>query len=619
MNVLHGASGLAKVETERIQLAVANGGDGRPRSTLWTYLRLQPGRWWEWLFIWVLQNGRYCPVYVLPLLTARLVDLAVNGTTAALLAQIPWITLASLGLCVLTVVCNTWSRILLSRINRTMTANLRASLLRRINRLALTFHDRRQIGELQNKFTLDMTRLEGCENFVAEALLMFGTTVVVMLAIVAWTNPLLFVVLALIVPLNVMIIRLFFGRIGSLNEDFRKAENDFLSRLMEALTGLRVTRAHATEGFVEDRVERAAGQVAQKAIRLDLMNNLFGSMSWSVSALLNMGVVILGLWLVTLHGRQVTLAGHAIAVPALTIGGFTILLSYYGTISGSIGAILGNIPALAAAKDAIHSLAMLYHDAEEERSGGGLHVAGLRGDVAFERVSFAYPGADRLCLEDLDLSIPAGSSLALVGPSGGGKSTIASLMLGFYRPTAGRVLLDGRDLAQLDCRSLRQHVGVVSQDIILFQDTVLANVAWGDRRPDRRKALAALELANAREFIDQLPGGLDHLLGDRGTGLSGGQRQRLAIARALYRDPRLLILDEATSALDLDSEKKVQQALDGLKRDRTTLIIAHRLSTVQRADRIVVVGHGRVVESGTFAELMSASGLFRQLAEQQLT
>ncbi len=611
------------VGSARLQAVIGSGADRARRwSTLRAYFRLQPGAWWEWAVIWALQNVRYCPVYVLPLMTAYLIDHATGKAGVAtfdLAGALSWVLLATLGLCVLTVASNTVGRIMLSRISRNLTASMRTALMRRVNKLDFAFHDSSELGYLQNKFTLDMTRLEGFESFIADALLMYGTVVIIMLGVVLHTNPLLFLVLAVAVPLNLLMVRLFWDRITALNAEYREAESSFLSRLNEALNGIRLTRAHSAERFIEDRVSSAAGKVARKAIRLDLMSNLFGSGSWAIGTFLNMCVIGLGVWLMASQGHQITVLGHQFTFAPLTIGEFTILISYYATISGALGAILGSLPQVAAASDAISSLGQIYADENDGQSARGrTRIRTLRGEVTFERVTFDYANAGRHCLAGIDLTLPAGAAVALVGPSGGGKSTIASLILGFYAPTSGRVLIDGQDLATLDQRSFRRHVGVVNQDVVLFQDTVMANIAWGDRRPDLRRVRQAAERANAMEFIDKLSDGLDHVLGDRGAGLSGGQRQRLAIARALYRDPRLLILDEATSALDLESERLVQQALEEVKKDRTTLIIAHRLSTVRKADRIIVIKDGKAVESGTYDELMARDGEFRQLVQGQL-
>ena len=614
------ATQVPHLKTQRIQSAVEVPKDGKTRSALVSYLRLQNGSWWTWTVIWALQNVRYLPVYITPLLIGHLIDRIDLQAPQQVLGQLPWVFGVTLAMCAATIASDTTARAMLSRLGRTLTAGLRDALIRRINRIQFTFHDRAQLGALQNKFTLDVGRIEGFQSYLSEALLMYGTVVVVMLTIIACTNPLLLAVLLIAVPFNLLLVRLFWNRIRLLNEAYCSAETDYMASLSEALHGLRTTRAHASEEFVEERLAHASGNVAGKAIRLDLTTNLFGSGSWAVATMLNLLVVAAGLALVVGGDRHIALLGLSLTIPAITLGEFTVLLSYYGILSGAMAAILGGLPAVAAAKDAIRSLAQLFHEEDLEEPGAARPpMPDVRGEVRLQKVRFQYPGAARPCLDGLDLNMPAGSSLALVGRSGSGKSTVANLVLGFYQPTSGQVLIDEQDLAQLDRRSLRRHIGVVSQEVVLFKDSILANIAWGDAHPDAARAQCAARQANALEFIEQLPGGLQHVLGDRGMGLSGGQRQRLAIARALYRDPRLLILDEATSALDQESEHLIKQALTVLCRGRTTLIIAHRLSTVRDADRIVVLDDGHVAESGTFDELMALNGHFSRLAKEQLS
>jgi len=593
---------------------------GPPRwwGILGSYLRIQTGTTREWLAIWALQNVRYCPVYILPILTGRLIDRIDRSNPGRVLGEIPWIIGVTALLCLITVAANTGANVMLSRLRRSFTAGLRAALMRRINRLAFTFHDRAQFGMLQNKFTLDAGRLEGFQTFFAESILMYGTVVLVMLVVIAWTNPVLLAVLMIAVPLHLLLVRVFWNRIQNLNEEYRTAETGFLAMLTEALQGMRLTRAHATEDFIDKRVSGAAGEVASKAMRLDLVSNLFGSGGWAVSTFLSVAVMVLGVALAVMPAMHLEVLGLTLNLHPITIGEITILVSYYAIIAGALSAIVGGMPAVAAAQDAITSLSQLYHHDDEEDNKGKCRVERLTGDVEFKDVHFTYPSAERECLNGLTLHIPAGSSLALVGSSGSGKSTIASMLLGFYQPRAGCILIDGRDLIELDRISLRHHIGVVSQDVVLFQDSIVNNIAWGDARPDLARAIAAAERANAMEFITGLSCGIHHVLAERGGNLSGGQRQRLAIARALYRDPRLLILDEATSALDQESERLVQQALDEVRRGRSTLIIAHRLSTVRSADRICVLAEGRVVQSGGFDELMTQDGPFRQLAQGQL-
>jgi len=257
-------------------------------------------------------------------------------------------------------------------------------------------------------------------------------------------------------------------------------------------------------------------------------------------------------------------------------------------------------------------------DMPEESDSGHRQLGQARGDITFEGVRFSYPGAERLALNDISFTVAAGQTVALVGASGGGKTTISALIPRFYHASSGRILVDGIDIQDLTLLSLRQNIALVSQDVVLFNDSVEANIAYGTLGTHSRDdVIRAARAAHAWEFIEQLPDGLDTMIGENGARLSGGQRQRIAIARALLKNAPILILDEATSALDTESERQVQAALAILMKDRTTLVIAHRLSTIEHADRILVLDQGRIVESGTHAELLAASGYYASLTRVQ--
>jgi subfamily B ATP-binding cassette protein MsbA len=259
-------------------------------------------------------------------------------------------------------------------------------------------------------------------------------------------------------------------------------------------------------------------------------------------------------------------------------------------------------------------------DTPGEINAGTVTIGRAKGDIGFEHVSLSYNNDTKLALREINLTIPAGQAVALVGASGGGKSTLANLVPRFYLPSAGRITLDGHDLAELTLTSLRANIALVSQEVVLFNDTVAANISYGQMREvSEAEIIAAAQAAHAMEFIREMPEGLNTLVGERGVKLSGGQRQRIAIARAILKNAPILILDEATSALDSESERYVQAALETLMQGRTSLVIAHRLSTIEKADRIVVLQKGEIVEMGTHQELLAKNGAYAQLHRIQFS
>jgi len=299
-------------------------------------------------------------------------------------------------------------------------------------------------------------------------------------------------------------------------------------------------------------------------------------------------------------------------------GDVVLLSGYFNSISGAVLQIVNVFPSVTKGFESIRSIGDVLESPDVEQNRGKAAIADVRGDFVFDGIDFTYPGSDIPAVRDFNLHVRAGTTVAIVGQSGSGKSTMMGLVLGYQRPTRGSIVLDGQPMDGLDLRTYREHIAVVSQETLLFQGTLRDNIVYGAENVSEERLWQAIKDANAYEFVTKLPHGLDTILGERGARLSGGQKQRIAIARAVIRNPRVLILDEATSALDSESEYLVQEALDRLMRRRTTFVVAHRLSTIRNAGNIVVMENGLICESGTLDELLALGGPFAAMYNLQI-
>ncbi|MEK6257044.1 MAG: ABC transporter ATP-binding protein [Planctomycetota bacterium] len=379
--------------------------------------------------------------------------------------------------------------------------------------------------------------------------------------------------------------------------------------------------ASATEAFAGMRIVRAFSRQKREAARFTTENNLMArqelyawwwmrvvEMVWeTLIPFASAGLLFYGGWRV--------LDGH------MTVGDLMMFLVYLLMLLEPLAALATSATQFQNSLSGLDRVLDLLEEPREMQStADSLRVdrASVAGDIGFENVSFTYPGTDTPALREINLSVAAGQTVALVGPSGAGKTTLSNLVARFYDPTSGRVTLDGRDLRDYDVESFRSLLGVVEQDVFLFDGTIAQNIGYARRDASPEEVRAAAEAANATEFIDRMTHGMQTIIGERGVRLSGGQRQRLAIARAILADPKLLILDEATSNLDTDSERLIQQSLVPLMKGRTSFVIAHRLSTIAGADVIVVIENGRISQTGTHSQLMSKDGKYRSMVEQQV-
>ena len=492
----------------------------------------------------------------------------------------------------------------LAPVRNGIVRDLRQKLVGKILDLPLSYFSEERKGDLMSRISADVQEVEWSIVSVVESVAREPIVILGSLAFMVFVSPgLLVFVLGLMLFSGLII-----GGVGrSLRRQSRDAQNSLGligSLVEETLGGLRIIKGFNAEGWQQERFGRENAGYARSLTRLYRRKELASPLS----EFLGIAAVSVLLW----FGAKQVFAGEISAATFITF-----LYAFYNIIepakslssaSYNIRKGMGALERVEAVLDAPVSIC------DDEKA---LAINSFENKIEFKNVSFRYQNAERAALENVSLNIPRGKMVALVGASGAGKSTVADLLPRFYDVTLGQILVDGNDIRQLRLRDLRALMGIVSQEAILFNDTVRNNIAFSTADASAEAVEAAAKAANAYEFIQNLPEGFDTNIGDRGNKLSGGQRQRLTIARALLKNPPILILDEATSALDSESEKLVQAALDTLLRNRTALVIAHRLSTVQHADEIIVLDEGRIVERGTHESLMKEGKFYRKLVELQ--
>ncbi|MGC6416727.1 MAG: ABC transporter ATP-binding protein [Bradymonadia bacterium] len=565
-------------------------------------IRLARPELWPLLGATVALLGTAALTLTYPQLVRLIVDGVVGGGGAEVVDRY---AVQLLGLFALTSVLTAVRMYLFTVAGERIVTRLRQRLYNSLIRQDIGFFDARRTGELTNRLSADTTVVQNTATVNVSMFLRYALTTLGAIAILAWTSWRLTLVMLALVPVAV-IGALFYGRwVRRLSRKVQDALAAATDVAEETFSGVRTVRAFAREEQESTRYRERIEASFELARRRARVNATFGA----VAAFAGYGAISGVLW----YG------GHLLAEGGLSMGQLTSFLLYTFTVAFSIAALGGVWQDFMRAVGASERVFELLESAPSLPAGTE-RLDKVEGHLNFENVDFAYPTrSDIPVLKGLNIQIHAGECVALVGPSGGGKSTVAALVSRFYDPVRGQVSLDGHSITELDQDWYRRQVGVVSQEPILFATSIFENIRYG--RPDASldAVRGVAKAANALEFIEALPDAFHTEVGERGVRLSGGQRQRIAIARALLEDAPLLILDEATSALDAESEHLVQEALKRLMAGRTTMVIAHRLSTVQSADRIIVLDNGCVVQMGTHRDLMNLGGMYAQLVERQLT
>jgi subfamily B ATP-binding cassette protein MsbA len=496
------------------------------------------------------------------------------------------------------------SSYLMSYVSTRILNELRRRMFASMLNLPIDFYNTHTVGKVINSIMFEVQQIIEMVTKVFTSIVRSSLTVLGLLAWLLYLNWALTLVTLVLLPVLTIVVRTTGKRLKKLNRDSLAVNAELTQVIEETTRAQQVIKIFGGQHYEKARFEERAEQLRRYSMRMTTTFSATVPITQVITAAAVALVIVMALF--QSEQGQITVGGFVSFITAMLM--LLTPLKQLAEVNGPLQR------GMAAAEEVF-----LLIDKTPERTGGKPLAGRSKGRIEFRDVSFAYPGHAEPALQHIDLRIAPGQTVAFVGMSGGGKSTLVSLLPGFYSASSGEILLDGQNIDAIALTSLRSQIAMVSQQVVLFDDTLAANIAYGDAAPDRQRVEAAAAAAFLSDVIDGLPDGLETRLGDNGSRLSGGQRQRVAIARAIYKDAPILVLDEATSALDTEAERAVQAALEHLMQGKTTLVIAHRLSTIERADRIVVLSHGKIIETGSHQQLLDANGAYANLHRLQFS
>ncbi|WP_162428644.1 ABC transporter ATP-binding protein [Pontibacter pudoricolor] len=542
-----------------------------------------------------------------PYLVGQLFDSA-TGNSTGILSNINVIAMGLFGVILLQGIFSFFRVYFFAQVSENAVADIRRDLYSKFMQLPISFYEKRRVGEITSRITTDVAQVQDAMSITLAELFRQFTTLIVGVIIIMWTSIKLSLFMLATFPVLIVLAMVFGRRIKTLS---KKTQDELANTnviVEETLQAINTVKAFTNEMFEVNRYRTTLAKAVRTAITTANYRGAF--ISFIIIGLF--GGIILVIW----YGATLVANGD---INQGDLVSFVLYTAFIGASVGGLGELYGKVQSALGATERILEILQEQEEPTDKSLRALSQVARVQGNITYQNVAFSYPTRpDIQVLKDISFEARAGEKVAVVGPSGAGKSTIIQLLMRFYDVQGGSITVDGKDLRNMDLTTLRGNIGIVPQEVLLFGGTIKENIAYGRPEATEAEIIEAARKANAYNFIESFPEGLDTLVGERGIKLSGGQRQRVAIARAILKNPAILILDEATSSLDSESEQLVQQAMDVLMKDRTTIIIAHRLATIRKADKILVIDGGEIVEEGSHEQLSANdNGIYANLLRLQ--